>query len=104
MDASVFAMLSSKNIKKNDIQIFTSKDKVKDLIDDKVDIVSIYLSNELYTLKQKGIDVNIFNPKDYGFDFYADILYTSTNETKNHKQRALNFQEASIKGWKYAFF
>ena len=101
--ASIFAMVSSKNIKIDDINMVKTKDKISDLINNKVDIISTYISSSVYSLKQKGIEVDIFNPKDYGFDFYGDILFTSDYERNNHKQRVLDFKKASLKGWKYAF-
>ena len=61
------------------------------------------ISNEPFILKEKGIKYTVFDPKDYGFDFYSDILFTSSDEIKNHKQRAINFKKASLKGWEYAF-
>jgi len=101
--ASIFAMISSKNMKIDDINIVKTKDKIDDLINNKVDIISTYISSSVYSLNKKGIELDIFNPKDYGFDFYGDILFTSDYEINNHKQRVLDFKEASLKGWKYAF-
>jgi len=76
---------------------------IDDLIDAKTDLYAAYLSNEPFLLKQKGVKYNIFDPKDYGFDIYSDILFTSSDEFENHKHRTLNFKRASLKGWEYAF-
>ncbi|MEA1989956.1 MAG: ABC transporter substrate-binding protein [Pseudomonadota bacterium] len=61
-----------------------------------------YLSNEAYYFHKKGIEVNIFNPMNYGIDLYGDLLFTNNNELKNHPNRVAAFKRASIKGWKYA--
>ncbi len=103
MSASIFAMLSSYDIDEKNMQIVKSKQKMKSLIDGNVDIISAYTSNQVYKLKQDGIDIKVFNPKDYGFDFYSDILFTSENEYNNYPQRVYNFNSASLKGWEYAF-
>ena len=76
---------------------------INDLIDKKTDLMASYISNEPYLLKEKGVAYTIFDPKDYGFDFYSDILFTSADEIRDHRQRAINFTEASLKGWEYAF-
>lgn len=76
---------------------------INDLINKKVDLMASYISNEPFILKEKGIEYTIFDPKDYGFDFYSDILFTSSEEIQNHKERAINFRNASLKGWEYAF-
>ncbi len=101
--AGIFGMLSSNGITYKDLIILESKNKLENLIADKVDIISAYTSNQVYILKQKGVELNIFNPKDYGFDFYSDILFTSKEEYENHPKRVLAFKRASIKGWEYAF-
>ncbi len=49
-----------------------------------------------------GVDINILNPANYGFDLYGDMLFTSTKEVKNNPQRVEKFKEATIKGWIYA--
>ena len=89
-------------VKENVVQIQHSYD-VNDLINQKADLMTSYISNEPYLLKERGIDYTIFDPKDYGFDFYSDLLFTSENEVLNHKKRTQNFRDASNKGWEYAF-
>jgi len=97
------AMLNKENISFADIHIQEHSFDVNDLIIGKTDLMQSYITNEPYALKKAGITPIIFDPKDYGFDFYSDILFTSEDEIKNHRQRAIDFKEASLKGWKYAF-
>ncbi|MEA3289279.1 MAG: ABC transporter substrate-binding protein [Campylobacterota bacterium] len=92
------AMLSKKNII---IQNHTFN--IDDLINKKTDLMASYISNEPFVLSQKGINYTLFRPQDYGFDSYSDLLFTSSDEIKNHKQRAINFTNASLMGWEYAF-
>ncbi len=100
---SFLAMANRGTITKRDMILLKHSFNIDDLINKKTDLMSAYISNEPFLLKQKGIEYTIFDPKDHGFDFYSDILFTSENEIKTHKQRALNFKQASLKGWKYAF-
>ena len=101
--AGIFGMISSRGISNNDMKIIKSAHKLQNLIDKKVDIISAYTSNQMYILNQKKIPINIFHPKDYGFNFYSDILFTNQEEYQNHYQRVHNFNNASLKGWEYAF-
>ncbi len=103
LSASIHALLRSKNITFDDMKLQLSKNKMKNLINDDTDIITAYTSNQIYLLQKQGLDINIFHPKDYGFDFYSDILFTNEDELKNNKQRVKNFTNASIKGWQYAF-
>jgi len=103
IDTTLYPMLLSQNMNKEDFNIYQSTNKIDDFINKKTDVISLYTSNQEYTLIQKGIKYNIFHPRDYGFDFYDDILYTSEKETIEHKQRTIDFNQSSLKGWKYAF-
>jgi len=101
--AGIFGMTSSRGIHASNMHIVKSKNKIENLINDNVDIISGYTTNQVYILKKRGIDINVFNPKDYGFDFYGDILFTNEDEAINHRDRAIKFKQASLRGWRYAF-
>ena len=58
-----------------------------DLINGRADAVAAYLSNEPFHLKQKGLAVNIIDPRSYGIDFYGDNLITTEREIQGHPER-----------------
>jgi len=97
------AMLKKEGVSFSDMNIVKHSFDINDLINNKVELFQSYSTNEPYSLKQANIKPIIFDPKDYGFDFYSEILFTSNDEIKNHKKRVAAFKEASLKGWKYAF-
>ncbi len=53
-------------------------------------------------LQQKGIEFTTLNPRNYGVDFYSDILFTTEDEIKHHPERVKAFRQASLEGWYYA--
>ncbi|MBP7770255.1 MAG: ABC transporter substrate-binding protein [Aliarcobacter sp.] len=101
--ASITAMLNSNNIYLNDLIIKEHSFNIDDLINKEVDLLAAYISNEPILLEQKNIPYKIFHPKDFGFDFYDDLLFTSSDFIKQNPTTTKNFYEASIKGWEYAF-
>jgi len=101
--ASINSMIKSKNIKLNEIDFIEHSFKLEDLINGKTDAMGCYLSNEPYSLMKKNIKFKVFDPKDYGFDFYGGLLFTSKKELKDNPQRVKSFYDASIRGWNYAF-
>lgn len=103
VDASISAMMLSKNISIKDMKILKPSFNVKDLLNKKTDLIAAYISNEPFILKELGGDPLVFSPKDYGFDFYDDILITSESYLHKHPQEVKAFREATLKGWKYAF-
>ena len=101
---SIKSLLMAEGVNFQDLntQNFSSNE-INDLINGNIDAIACYLSNEPFVLKQKNIDFNIIHPNNYNFDFYEGILFTSQKELKNNPIRAQNFNQASIKGWEYAF-
>ncbi|MGR9117606.1 MAG: ABC transporter substrate-binding protein, partial [Gammaproteobacteria bacterium] len=101
-DAPIRALLADSGLDGNRyIHIEHTFDN-EDLIQDKVDVMSAYLTNEPYFFTQKNIPLNIINPQNYGVDFYGDLLFTNQKELTEHPGRAERFRRASLKGWQYA--
>lgn len=67
------------------------------------DVMACYLSNEPYSLDKAKIPYKVFNPKDYGYDFYGDILFTSQEMIESDSQMVQKFSDASKQGWLWAF-
>lgn len=101
--AAFISMLQSQKVKIDKIRKVSHTFNIKDLIEKKVDICSIFTTNELYELDKKGIDYRVWDPKDYGFDFYNDILFTSKELLNKNPILIEKFKSASLKGWEYAF-
>ena len=101
--ASILAMLSANELTVNDFTVQIHSFNINDLIKGNTDAMASYISNEPIILKEKDIEYRVFNPKDFGFDFYSDILFSSSEYIKNNPKVTKEFYEASLKGWKYAF-
>ncbi|GEM_PF-350400 len=101
--AAFAGMLSSGGITFADLKKVKHQYNLDSIIHHKVDLMPMYMSNELYLLDKKNIYYKIFDPRDFGFDFYTDILFTSLNFVKQHPKEVAAFQKATIKGWLWAF-
>lgn len=72
------------------------------LINDEVDAMSAYHTDEPFALKQAGIPYQEYTPRSVGIDFYGDNLFTTKTNIKNNPEKIKAFREASLKGWEYA--
>jgi diguanylate cyclase (GGDEF)-like protein/PAS domain S-box-containing protein len=72
------------------------------LMEDQVDAMSAYITDQPYFFKEKNIPVNIIAPANYGIDFYGDMIFTEEKYLRTNKQQVMDFRDASIKGWSYA--
>lgn len=101
--AAILAMLMSYGVKSDDIFLQEHTFNLDALINQKVDAMACYISNEPFILNEHNISYTLFNPKEYGFDFYGDILFTTKEEISLHQERAKNFFMATKQGWEWAF-
>ncbi|WP_428024032.1 ABC transporter substrate-binding protein [Arcobacter sp.] len=102
-EVSIKAMISSKKVKIEQLNFIKHTHNIDDLINNKTDIISAYISKSPYDLDKKGIFYKIFDPKDYGFDMYSDLLFTSEDMLENNFDVVMAFKKASLKGWTYAY-
>lgn len=102
--ASLDAMLETHHITKNQYYWITTKNpSIRQITDGTADVLVGYSTITPYHLKRLGFNPISFHPKDYGFDFYSDILYTTDEYAQKNPIIVQNFYEASLKGWEYAF-
>ncbi|ARN76358.1 hypothetical protein BST96_09635 [Oceanicoccus sagamiensis] len=102
-DAVFLAMMNKQKVPVEQVEIIGSSYQIDDLVQGKTDAFNSYLTNEPFYLEQQGVPYNIIAPKDYGVDFYSDILFTTEEEANNNPERVRRFKEATLQGWKYAF-
>lgn len=100
---SIKYMLNKNNITLEDLNLGSSNYSLEQFMNGELDAFTGYISNEPFVLKEKNIDYKSYNLKDYGFDFYSDILFTSSKFIKENPELTKKFYEASKKGWEYAF-
>jgi signal transduction histidine kinase/ABC-type nitrate/sulfonate/bicarbonate transport system substrate-binding protein len=100
---AINSMMRSQGINQDDYTKVAHTFNAQDILNGKADIMTVFLSNEPFTLYNMGQDYKIFDPKDYGFDFYSDIIFSSKKFALQSPSKVDRFYKATLKGWKYAF-
>lgn len=101
-DAALSVLLDDAGISVDDLTLIPQDLGTESLINGDIDVMSAYITDQPFQLRQQGHQLNIIHPQNYGFDFYGDMLFTSETELKQHPDRAARMLRASIKGWQYA--
>jgi len=101
-EVPLMALFAEYGMKENLYTHIKPSFKFTGLAEDKIDVMSGYITDLPYYFQQQGIKINIINPLNYGIDFYGDLLFTSEKELQEHPDRADRFRDASLKGWQYA--
>lgn len=101
-DVDFLAMLRNEGVAPEHLQIIDSSYNINDLLEGRVDAFNAYLTNEPYYLRQQGVATQVLNPRNYGVDFYSDIIFTSKTLAESEPKMVRAFRDASLKGWRYA--
>lgn len=96
------AILAKTRVDKSKLTEIPVKFDVTPLLAGSIDVWPGYLINEVLAAKEKGFDVNIIDPADYGIDLYADTLFTTEAMIKEKPDVVRHFVEATLKGWESA--
>lgn len=83
-------------------RLSTSKYDLDAFIRGDFDAINGYISNEPYTLKQKGVPYKVVDPMNYGINFYGDALFARSDFVSANGDLVQAFVRASLRGWKYA--
>ena len=79
---------------------YTFDDEI--LIGGGVDAFSAYITDQPAIYNKKDIPITILDPRNYGIDFYGDMIFSSQAYVEENPERAKAFADSSIKGWQYA--
>lgn len=101
--AEIQAMLGSVGLSTKELKVQPHSYDPMSLARGETDAMVAYASNEPFTLSQAGIETALIDPKEYGFDYYSDFLFTTKDEIAAHPERAKAFRDASLRGWLWAF-
>ncbi|MDP3292045.1 MAG: ABC transporter substrate-binding protein [Sulfuricurvum sp.] len=101
--AELQTMFRSVGLSTHDFKVQAHSFDPMSLARGETDAMLAYVSNEPFVLKKAGIETHAIHPKEHGFDYYSDILFTTQAETALHPERAEAFYDASIRGWLWAF-
>ncbi len=101
-DVALQAMLYEGGLQGADFQRLDSSFDARSLLRDEVDAFNAYVTDQGFVLREADVEPRYIMPKDYGIDFYGDILVATESELADHPQRAEAFRLATIKGWEYA--
>lgn len=103
-DASIQAMLTTLGILPSEYELVEHNFDNFALLDDSADVdaMSAYASNQPFLYQERGYDVQVIDPANYGIDFYGDLLYTSETYLRNNPEKVTAFKSATLKGWAYA--
>jgi NitT/TauT family transport system substrate-binding protein len=96
------AVIARAAIDKSKLNEVPVKFDISPLLAGTVDVWPGYLINEVLAAREKGFDVDVVSPTDYGIDLYADTLFTTEKMLAEKPDVVRKFVAASLQGWSSA--
>jgi NitT/TauT family transport system substrate-binding protein len=93
------AVIAKAAVDKSKLNEVPVKFDIGPLLAGTIDVWPGYLINEVLAAKEKGFDVNVVSPTDYGIDLYADTLFTTEKMLAEKPEVVRKFVTATLEGW-----
>jgi NitT/TauT family transport system substrate-binding protein len=65
------------------------------------DAVGLLLTNEVVTVRNQGIELNIMDYSDFGVKSYGQVVFTNDNYLRDNRDVAKRVSEATVRSWEY---
>ncbi|WP_372875555.1 ABC transporter substrate-binding protein [Pseudomonas sp.] len=100
--AELLVTLAREGVDQERLELQQTSFDPQDLIDGKTDAYNGYISNEPFWLRQQQLPYRLIKPREYGVNFYSDVLTTREALLQRRPAQVEAFIQASLKGWQYA--
>ena len=67
-----------------------------------VDAYAVYITSLLPAVHERGLDLNVIYPDDYGVHLYGDTLFATDEAIRENPELVLRFVRATLRGWQWA--
>lgn len=67
-----------------------------------IDVFPGYVVNEPWEAQEKGVDLSVISPRDYGLRLYGDTLFVAEEFLHQNQATIKAFLRATERGWDYA--
>ena len=102
MDPIYRALLKKASVDSSGITEVPMSYSIAPLLEGKVDVFPSYMNSIFPAVTEKGVEVNVIDPNDYGVRFHGNVYFCTERTYREHPELVLAFARAVIKGWRWA--
>ncbi len=97
------AMMDMSGIARDQYKVVTLSSDLSVFASGDIPIWGVFTIGFLVVIQQAGYKINMIYPDDYGVHFYADTLFTASDDLiSTNPNLVLRFLRATLKGWTFA--
>ncbi|MGQ9613606.1 ABC transporter substrate-binding protein [Chloroflexus sp.] len=68
----------------------------------RADVWPVYATDQPYTARAAGADIDLILARDYGVELMGDVLFTTAEFARNNPNTVRAFVQATLRGWQEA--
>lgn len=68
----------------------------------RTDVWPVYATDQPYTARAAGADIDLILARDYGVELMGDVLFTTAEFARNNPNTVRAFVQATLRGWQEA--
>lgn len=100
--AELKALLATAGMTEDDVQLQGVGFDPRVFIEGGVDVYPVFLSNEPYAIRNAGVDIEVFDPADYGVATLGLTFLAHEDTVTDDRELARRFLRAALRGAHYA--
>lgn len=93
------AMLAQEGLSSKDVEEIPVKFDLSSFFSGDIDVWPGYAINEPIIAKEKGYEITLLFPSDYGVNIYADVLFTTEDMITKEPELVRKVVQATMQGW-----
>lgn len=101
-ETTLKALMGKLNIDMKSFEVVPVGYDLVPFLSDKVDAYPLFMNDETVAIRNKGIEINIIDPNNYGINLYGNVYFTTERVIKEKPEMVVKFLKGMIKGWQWA--
>lgn len=96
------AMLSANGLDLDNVDKVAVGFDLSPLYSSRIDLLTVYVTNEPLIAEAEGYETRVFLPYDYGIETSSEALFTTDSYLQQNPEQACGMVRAIQRGWQYA--
>ncbi len=97
------ALLKNNDMELSDVeQVALTDFSTAPLVNGEVDVMTVFVTNEVITLQAQGVAYTLILPSDYGVEIYSNVIFTTEQMIKDNPARVEALLRAVFSGYQHA--
>jgi NitT/TauT family transport system substrate-binding protein len=97
--APLSAMLRKMNVDPDEVKFLDFTEDFEKLKKGEIDVMAVWIVNELQAARRAGLDLRVFTPHDYGITMYGELLVARESTIEQEPELVQGFVRATLQGW-----